>query len=84
MLRVVCVRVAEVYKRMQQLPKNRNNMQQGVKKDATCNIQQCCVRLCTGRPNIVGYVTCYVRLHTLKAHPVARCCTLLRRVVGSC
>ena len=22
-----------------------NNMQQGVKTDATCNIQQCCVRL---------------------------------------
>ena len=29
-------------------------------------------------------VTCCVRLHTLKAHPVARCYTLLRRVVGSC
>ena len=67
---------------MQQLRKNRNKMQQGVKKDATCNIQQCCVRLCTGRPNIVG---CYMlRPFAHKAHPVARCCTLLRRVVGSC
>ena len=71
------------FKQMQQLRKNRNNMQQGVKKDATCNIQQCCVRLCTG-VLISLDVTCCVRLHTLKVHPVARCCTLLRRIVGSC
>ena len=34
-------------KRMQQLvlPKTRNNMQRGVQTYATCNIQQCCVRL---------------------------------------
>jgi len=29
----------------QQLPTTRSNMQQGVQSDATCNIQQCCVRL---------------------------------------
>ena len=28
-----------------QLPTTRNNMQQGVQTDATCNIQQCCVSL---------------------------------------
>ena len=32
MLRVVWVRVSEVRKRMQQLPKNHNNMQQGCEK----------------------------------------------------
>ena len=67
-------------------PPNRNfNMQQGVKKDATCTIQQCCVRLCTGRPNIVS---CYM-LRPF-AHPqgyillqdVARCCVLLLGVVA--
>ena len=36
-----------VCKRMQQLllPKTRNNMQRGLQTYATCNIQQCCVRL---------------------------------------
>ena len=29
----------------QQLPTKRNNMQQGVQMDATCNIQQCRIRL---------------------------------------
>ena len=36
-----CVRVAVVSKRMQELPPTRDNMQQGVQTDATCNIQQC-------------------------------------------
>jgi len=36
-----CVRVAVVYKRMQELPPARYNMQQGVQTDGTCNIQQC-------------------------------------------
>ena len=34
--------LAEKFDRFQTL---RNNMQQGVQTDATCNIQQCCVRL---------------------------------------
>ena len=34
--------LAEKFDRFQTL---RNNMQQGVETDATCNIQQCCVRL---------------------------------------
>ena len=29
----------------QQLPTKCNNMQQGVQMDATCNNQQCCIRL---------------------------------------
>ena len=40
-----CVLVAVVFKRKQQLPKTRNKMQQGVQTDATCSLQQCCVRL---------------------------------------
>ena len=43
-----CVRfpvLVVVLKRMRQLPPTRNNMQQGVQTDATCNIQQCCLRL---------------------------------------
>ena len=64
---------------MQQLRKNRNNMPQGVKKDATCNIQQCCVRLCTGRPNIVG---CYM-LRPF-AHPQGTPCCKMLHVVASC
>ena len=39
------VLVAVVFKRMQQLPITRNKMQQGVQTDATCSLQQCCVRL---------------------------------------
>ena len=34
-----------VCERMQQLPIARNNMQQGVQTDASCNIQQCCACL---------------------------------------
>ena len=34
--------LAQKFDRFQTL---RNNMQQGVQTDATCNIQQCCVRL---------------------------------------
>ena len=34
--------LAEKFDRFQTL---RNNMQQGVQTDTTCNIQQCCVRL---------------------------------------
>ena len=68
------------FKQMQQLRKNRNNMQQGVKKDATCNIQQCCVRRCTGRPNIVG---CYM-LRPF-AHPQGTpCCKMLHVVASYC
>ena len=42
--------LAEKFDRFQTLRNDtqkhlRNNMQQGVKTDATCNIQQCCVRL---------------------------------------
>ena len=33
------------FKLCEKLPTTRNNMQQGVPTDATCNIQQCCVRL---------------------------------------
>ena len=33
--------VALVWKRMQQIPTTRNNMQQGVQTDVTCKIQQC-------------------------------------------
>ena len=40
-----CVLVAVVFNRMQQLPATRNKMQQGVQTDATCSLQQCCVRL---------------------------------------
>ena len=61
-------------------PPNRNfNMQQGVKKDATCTIQQCCVRLCTGRPNIVS---CYM-LRPF-AHPQGTSCCKMLHVVASC
>ena len=44
LLGLVASVLAVVCKRMQQLPTTRN-MQQGVQTDATCNIQQCCVRL---------------------------------------
>ena len=42
--------LAEKFDRFQTLRNDtqkhlRNNMQQGVKTDATCNIQHCCVRL---------------------------------------
>ena len=40
-----CVLVAVVFNRMQQLPTTRNKMQHGVQTDATCSLQQCCVRL---------------------------------------
>ena len=43
MLGLVASVLAVVCKRMQQLPTTRN-MKQGVQTDATCNIQQCCVR----------------------------------------
>ena len=43
----IMLRVSVVWKRMQQLltKTTRNNMQQAVQTDATCNTQQCCVRL---------------------------------------
>ena len=55
-------------------------MQQGVKKDATCNIQQCCVR---GVLTSLD-VTCCVRLHTKHTllQDVARCCVVLLGVVA--
>ena len=45
MLGVVASMLAAVCKRMQQLPTTCNDMQQDVQTDATCNIQQGCVRL---------------------------------------
>ena len=44
-LRVVSSKVLLLSNFAQQLPTTRNNVQQGVKKDATYDNQQCCIRL---------------------------------------
>ena len=45
MLGVVGAKVSPVSNFAQQVPTTRNNMQQGVQTDATCKIQQFCIRL---------------------------------------
>ena len=45
MLGVVSSKFSPVSNFAQQVPTTRSNMQQGGQTDATCNIQQCCVRL---------------------------------------
>ena len=45
MLGVAGSKVWAVSSFAQQLPTKRNNMQQVMQMDATCNIQQCCIRL---------------------------------------